>query len=146
MPLDIAEFNSAFSRARHRIRTEPTTDISAEQAKLRLLVPDDASDHDRSWTQTLIDRLAEPPEPPRQWSDLYYEAGDIHASAYRTGDSVDDQIAALTEARRRIWEIADRAAPDEAPHIRAMTRVLEHLERELREPSWPVQAPPDQPR
>lgn len=144
MPLDIAAFNSAFSRARHKIRTEQGTDVAAEQARLRALVPDDASDHDRSWTKTLIDRLAEPPEPPRQWSDLYYEAGDIHASAYRTGDSVEDQIAALTEARRRIWEIADRAAPEEEPHIRAMTRVLEHLERELREPSWPLQDPPDQ--
>ncbi|GAA0922657.1 hypothetical protein GCM10009554_00370 [Kribbella koreensis] len=144
MPLDIAAFNSAFSRARHKIKTEPATDIAAEQAALRQLVPADASEHDQSWTKILIDRLAEPPAPPRQWSDLYHQAGEIHASAYPDGGTVEQQIAVLEDARRRIWEIADRAEPEEAPHIRAMTRALEHIERELREPSWPMQGPPDQ--
>jgi hypothetical protein len=143
MPLDLAAFNSAFSRARHKIRTEPGTDIAAVQETLRLLVPDDASEHDRSWTTILIDRLAEPSEPEPEWSALYREAGQVHAEAYRFGAPVEEQIAALTEARRRIFEIADRAAPEEAPHIRAMTRSLEHIERELREPSWPVQDTPD---
>jgi hypothetical protein len=144
MPLDIAAFNSAFSRARDKIRTEPETDIAAQQAALRLLVPDDASEHDHSWTKILIDRLAELPEPEPEWSALYREAGQVHADAYRFGAPVEEQIAALEEARRKIFEIADRAAPEEAPHIRAMTRSLEHIERELREPSWPVQPTPDQ--
>ncbi|WP_433006423.1 hypothetical protein [Kribbella sp. CA-294648] len=139
MPLDLATFNNAFLRARERIQNEDGVDIAEVQAGLRALVPDDASEHDQEWTKVLIDRLAEPPEPPRDWSDLYYEAGEVHAGAYRTGAPVEEQLAALAEARRRIWEIADRAAPDEEPHIRAMTRSLEHLERELRDPSWPVQ-------
>lgn len=146
MPLDIHAFNNAFLRARDKIETEEGVDVAAVQAGLRALVPEDASEHDRGWTTILIDRLAEPPEPPRQWSDLYYEAGEVHAGAYRTGAPVEEQIAVLVEARRKIWEIADRAAPDEEPHIRAMTRVLEHLERELRDPSWPVQEPPTQAR
>jgi hypothetical protein len=142
MPLDLAEFNTAFSRARDKVRNEEGTDVAAEQAKLRALVPDDASDHDRSWTRTLIDGLADPPRPPRQWSALYHEAGQIHASAYPDGGTVEEQIAAIQEARRKIWEIADRASKDEAPDIRAMTRVLEHYEDELRNPTWPIESPP----
>ncbi|GAA1575374.1 hypothetical protein GCM10009789_31000 [Kribbella sancticallisti] len=141
MPLDLPEFNTAYSRARDKVKNEQGTDVAAEQAKLRALVPDDASDHDRSWTKTLIDGLADPPEPPRQWSELYHEAGEVHAAAYRAGGTVEEQIAALEEARRKIWEIADRAAADEAPHIYAMTRVLEHLEDELRDPTWPLDDP-----
>jgi hypothetical protein len=107
------------------------------QAELRSLVPADASDHERSWTKVLIDGLADPPEPPREWSELYHQASEVHASAYRAGGSVEEQIAALENARHAIWDIADQAAKQEAPHIRAMTRVLEHLEDELRDPTWP---------
>jgi nitroimidazol reductase NimA-like FMN-containing flavoprotein (pyridoxamine 5'-phosphate oxidase superfamily) len=144
MPLDLAEFNTAFSRARDKVRNQEGTDVAAEQEKLRALVPDDASEHDRTWTKTLIDGLADPPPPPRQWSALYHEAGKLHANAYPDGGTVEEQIAALEEARRKIWEIADRAAEDEAPHIRAMSRVLEHLENELRDPTWPLEDPPGQ--
>jgi hypothetical protein len=140
MPLDIAAFNSAFSGARHRIRRE-AGDIAAEQAQLRALIPADASAPDLEWATSLVELLAKPPAPPREWSALYHEAGEIHASAYPDGGTVEEQIAVLEDARRRIWEIADRAEPDEAPHIRAMTRVLEHIERELREPSWPMDDP-----
>ncbi|MFF0338209.1 hypothetical protein [Kribbella sp. NPDC004875] len=50
---------------------------------------------------------------------------------------MDEKVAALAEARRKIWAIADRASHDEEADIRAMTRSLEHIENELREPSWP---------
>jgi hypothetical protein len=145
MPLDLPEFNTAFSRARDKVRNQEGTDVAAEQAKLRALVPDDASDHDRTWTKTVIDSLADPPPPPRQWSALYHEAGQIHASAYPEDGTVEEQIAAIQEARRKIWEIADRAAEDEEAHIRAMTRVLDHYENELRDPTWPIDDPPTQP-
>lgn len=138
MPLDIAKFNSVFSDARFRQRTEEDFDVSAAQQELRALIADEPAGDDREWALTLIDKLAEPLPPPRRWSPLYHEAGAIHSDAYSTGDTVEERIAALQTARRKIWEIADRAPKDEAPHIRAMTRVLEHLENELREPSWPV--------
>jgi hypothetical protein len=141
MPLDVAEFNMAFSRARDLVRGEDEVDVAAVQAQLRALVPDDASEHDRSWTKTLIDRLAEPPAPPKQWSPLYHEAGEIAGSAYHAGGPVEDQINALHEARRKIFEIADRADADEEADIRGMTRVLEHLENELRDPTWPLEDP-----
>jgi len=141
MPLDVPAFNDAYFFARDKVRTQEGTDVAAEQARLRSLVPADASDHDRSWTKILIDGLADPPEPPRQWSELYYEASDVHASAYHAGGTVEEQIAALEEARHKIWDIADRATNEEGPHIRAMTRVLEHLEDELRDPTWPLDDP-----
>ena len=135
--MDVAEFNSAFGDARYRQRTEPDFDVEAAQAELRALIADEPAGEDRDWALGLIDKLADPAPPPRQWSPLYYEAAAIHADSYRTGESVEERIAALQEARRRIWAIADRAPKDEAPHIRAMTRVLDHLENELREPSFP---------
>jgi len=134
MPMDIAEFNAAFGDARYRQRTEQNFDVSAAQDELRALIADEPDGEDRAWALRLIDKLAEPLPPPRQWSALYHEAGAIHASTYRTGDSREERIAAIEEARRRIWAIADRAPRDEAPHIRAMTRVLDHIEAELREP------------
>jgi hypothetical protein len=133
--MDIAAFNSAFTGARRRVDTEQA-DVGAEQERLRALVADDDPPEDRDWASGLIDSLAVPPAPPRQWSASYYEAGAIHADSYRAGDTVEQRIAAIQEARRRIWAIADRAPRDEAPHIRAMTRVLDHLETELREPTW----------
>jgi hypothetical protein len=138
--MDIAAFNSAFAEARRRIRTEQV-DVGRQQEKLRALVSDDDPAEDRDWALRLIESLAVRPPPPRQWSALYHEAGAIHAGSYRTGDSVEERIAALQEARRRIWDIADRAPKDEAPHIRAMTRVLDHLEAELREPTWTDDSP-----
>jgi hypothetical protein len=135
--MDIAAFNSAFAEARHRQRTETDFDVRTAQDELHALVADEPDGEDRAWALGLIEKLAEPVPPPRQWSPLYHEAGAIHADSYRTGDSVEERIAALQEARRRIWAIADRAPKDEAPHIRAMTRVLDHLENELREPSFP---------
>lgn len=136
MALDIAAFNSAFGDLRYRQRTEQNFDMAAAQNELRALITDEPEGENRAWALRLIDKLAEPLPPPRQWSALYHEAGAIHASTYRTGDSVEEQIAAIEEARRRIWAIADRAPRDEAPHIRAMTRVLDHIEAELREPSF----------
>ena len=141
MPLDVAEFNSAFSGARHRVRNEDAN-VGEEQARLRELVPEDSSVEDREWAEGLIDLLAEPPPPPRQWSALYDEAGEVAGSAYQAGGTVDEQIAAIADARRKIWEIANRADDEEEPHIRAMTRVLEHLEDELRNPTWPMEDPP----
>jgi hypothetical protein len=54
-------------------------------------VSDNDPAEDRDWALRLIDSLAVPPPPPRQWSALYHEAGAIHAGSYRTGDSVLDR-------------------------------------------------------
>lgn len=136
MPLDIARFNSAFSEARHQQRIDESFDLAATQQKLRELVADVPEGDDRAWALRMIDKLAEPLPGPREWSPLYYEAAAIHEAAYPIEGTLDEQLSGLAEARRKIWAIADRAPHDEEADIRAMTRVLEHIENELREPSW----------
>ena len=142
--VNLAEFNGAFVRARDRVHSDEGADIQAEQDALRALVPEDASEHDQDWTGRLIASLAEPPAPPRQWSEYYEQAGQVHAAAYRANGTTEEKIAALEDARRKIWEIADRAPADETSDIKAMTRALEHLENELRHPTWPVEESPEQ--
>jgi len=91
----------------------------------------------------LITRLpgyAVPPEPP---SELMQEAVAIEHAAYAAPGSDEERIAILAEARRKIFEIADRAPADEAASIRGLTRVLEHLEDNLRDPDWPLGRPQD---
>lgn len=145
MPLDIAHFNAAFADARHRQRTDENFDLAAAQQHLRELIADEPPGQDRDFAERMIGKLAAPVPPPRQWSPLYHEAGAIHAAAYPVSGTVDEQIAALVTARRRIWQIADRAAEDEEADIRAMTRSLEHIENELRDPSWSPDSATDQP-
>jgi len=77
-----AVFNEAFYEARERVRRAEGADVAAEQVALRALVPEDASEHDRGWTGQLIASLADPPAPPRQWSEYYHQAGAAHAAAY----------------------------------------------------------------
>jgi hypothetical protein len=135
VPLDIAKFNSAYSDARYRVDREGG-DVAAEQAELRGLLPDDAAAEDLEWAQTLIESLADPAPPEPEWSPLYHEAGRIAAASYATEGTTEERIAAFERARREIFAIADRADRDEAPHIRAMTRSIEHLEEGLRHPFW----------
>ncbi|MEU8224543.1 hypothetical protein [Kribbella sp. NPDC048915] len=137
MAFDVARFNSAFAAARHQQETDQDFNLAAAQHKLRDLIADEPDGEDRAWALRLIDKLAEPRPAPREWSPLYYEAAAIQAAAYPTEGTDEQKAAAIAEARRKIWAIADRAPHDEEPHIRAMTRPLEHIENELREPSWP---------
>lgn len=140
MPFDIAKFNSAYVGARYRIQDgEP--DVATEQARLRELLPDDTPAEDRTWAEELINGLAEPPAPPREWSELYHQAGAVATAAYQAVGTTEERIAAIERARREIFAIADQAAGDEAPHIRAMTRSLEHIEDALRNPNWPADPP-----
>jgi hypothetical protein len=140
VPLDIAKFNSAYVGARFRIE-EGEVDVAAEQARLRELLPKDTAAEDLQWAEELIDALADPPAPPREWSALYHEAGAVADAAYQAAGTAEEKIAAIERARREIFAIADRAADDEAAHIRAMTRSLEHIEDALRNPNWPADPP-----
>ena len=139
--MDVAKFNSAFSDARRRQRTDPDFDVAGSQADLRELIAEEPDNDDRDWALRLIDRLAEPLPAPPERSELYAEAGRIHSSAFHSDGTTEQQIAALEEARRQIWAIADRASDEEEADIRAMTRSLEHLENGLRNPNWPAEPP-----
>jgi hypothetical protein len=137
MAFDVARFNSAFSAARHQQEIDQEFDLKAAQEKLRDLIADEPEGEDRAWAVRLIEKLAEPRPTPREWSPLYHEAAAIQASAVPTEGTDEEKATAISEARRKIWAIADRASHEEEAHIRAMTRTLEHIENELREPSWP---------
>jgi hypothetical protein len=134
--MDVARFNSAFSAARYQQEVDQNFDLEAAQQKLRDLIADEPESEDRAWATQLIDKLADPRPAPREWSPLYYEAAAIQASAYPAQGTDEEKAAAIAEARRKIWAIADRASHEEEAHIRAMTRSLEHIENELREPIW----------
>ncbi|MFI5697832.1 hypothetical protein ACIA58_38600 [Kribbella sp. NPDC051586] len=136
MPLDIPAFNMAFNRAYDRLhRSGQPADVATEQEKLRALVPEDASEDDRSWTTQLIDEnLPEPPPAPPERSELYQEAVRIHVAVYPPKGTTEEQIEMLADGRRRIWEIADRADEDEDWAIRAITEDLESMENFLRNP------------
>jgi hypothetical protein len=139
MPLDLPAFNTAVNRARDRIQhATGAVDISAEQARLRAMVPPDATEHDHHWTNELIDDLASPPPAPRTWSPTYHEADRIHAAAYPPSGTTEEQIAMLADARSKIWELANHAPVDEQDDIRAMTQDLESLEGFLRKPPFPL--------
>jgi hypothetical protein len=134
--MDIARFNSAFAEARDERDSTPDFDVPAAQQKLRDLIVDEPEGDDRAWALRMIDKLAEPPPPPREYGPLYHEAGAIHAAAFLAEGTDEEKADALAEARHKIWAIADRAPDDEAPHIRGMTRALDHLETMLRG-HWP---------
>jgi hypothetical protein len=134
--MDVAGFNSAFAEARDQRDDDPGFDLAAAQQKLRDLIADEPDGEDRAWALRMIDKLAEPPPPPREYGPLYHEAGAIHAEAFAFKGTEEEWADVLAEARHKIWAIADRAPDDEEADIRAMTRALEHIEMMLRQ-DWP---------
>lgn len=141
--MHLREFSAAHATAKRRIRRDGIDAVAAAESALRALLPQLESDEDRRLAVNLIKRLpgyAVPPAPP---SALMREAREIERAAYETTGTDEERIAILAEARRKIFEIAERASPEEAPSIQGLTRVLEHLEDNLRDPYWPSDGPPD---
>lgn len=132
----VPEFDKAYIRARDRVEASRGATLADEQEALRRLVPGLPEESDRQWAERMIAKLAESAEPEPQPGPLYMEASAIQGQAFSGEGSTEEQIAALVEARRRIFEIASRAPANEAPHIRGLARVLEHLEDGLRNPPW----------
>ncbi|TDD51877.1 hypothetical protein E1263_29730 [Kribbella antibiotica] len=141
--MQFSEFNNAFSAARRRIRREGSDAIAPAEEQLQAMAPELESEEDRRVAASLIQKLPQYALPPRPRSALMHEALLVERAAYEAAGSVEERIAAMAEARRRIFEIAERAPADEAPGIQALTRVIEHLEDDLRDPVWPLAVPPD---
>ena len=137
------EFNSAFTTAKRRIQREGVDAVAPAEQELSALVPQLELDKDRRVASNLIKQLpgyAVPPPPP---SALMQEALAVEQAAFEATGTDEERIAIMAEARRRIFAIADRAPTTEAPSIRGLTRVLEHLEDNLRDPYWPFDGPRD---
>jgi len=137
------EFNNAHNAAKRRIRRDGLAAVGPAEQSLRDLLPELESDEDRRVAAALITRLPGYAVPPEPSSELMQEAVAIEHAAYAAPGSDEERIAILAEARRKIFEIADRAPADEAASIRGLTRVLEHLEDNLRDPDWPLGRPQD---
>lgn len=139
--MEILEFNGKFNNAVRRLRSTGGQGLEEEQARLRELVPRLPTENDRRWAADLVEDLPKHAAPPSR-SPLYAEALKIQDAAFHSGGSDDERVAAIVAARRQIWDIADRAPQDESADIRALTRMLEHLEEGLRNPPWEVDSPP----
>ncbi|TCC51005.1 hypothetical protein E0H75_12730 [Kribbella capetownensis] len=133
----LGEFSSVHATAKRRIQREGVAAVAPAEQELRELLPQLESDEDRRVAINLINRLSGYAVPPKPPTPLMQEALSVERAATESVGSVDERIAIMAAARRRIFEIADRAPADEAPGIRALTRVLEHLESNLRDPDWP---------
>lgn len=140
--MDIAEFNKAYVRAKDQARDTGGKSVDEAQRALRELLPQLATDRDREVAQTLIDNLPRRSAPAAPVSPLFEEAVRIQQAAYLGGGTDEERIAALADAQREIWAIADRAPRDESSAIRALTRMLEHLENNLADPPFEFQDPP----
>ncbi|GAA3133500.1 hypothetical protein JOF29_002343 [Kribbella aluminosa] len=139
--MHLSEFNNAHHAAKRRIQREGVGAVALAEQSLRELLGQLESDEDRRVAANLIKRLpgyAVPPEPP---SALMQEAVAVERAAHEAPGTAEERIAIMAEARRRIFEIADRAPADEAASIRGLTRVLEHIEENLRDPYWPFDGP-----
>jgi hypothetical protein len=134
--MDIAKINSLFTQARHEQRQRPAYDVRPTQHEIRTLVAGEPDSEDKAWALRLADNLATPLPPTKEWSPLYDEAAAIASELPAADAPVEQQVAALSETRRRIGEIADRAAPDEEVHIRALASPLERIQDYLQPPTF----------
>ncbi|MFD7157394.1 hypothetical protein ACFV9C_22535 [Kribbella sp. NPDC059898] len=113
--MQLREFTNAYNAAEPRIRSEGVGAVGLAERALGELLPQLRSAEDRRVATLLIARLpgyAVPVEPPS---------------------------ALMAEAWRKIFELGDRAPTDEAAGIRSLTRALEHLEQNLRDPHRPLE-------
>jgi hypothetical protein len=143
--MEFHEFNQAYRIARARLRTGETSDLEAEQQRLQALVASLPTEHDQQVARSLIATLPEDTAPPPPPSPEMTEALQIQDSAFFAGGTKEERLAVLADARKKIWEIADRAGKDSAS-IRGLTRMLEHKENSLTEDlPWEDPRPDDLP-
>jgi hypothetical protein len=107
-----------------------------EQARLLALTPRLDPAGDREWAARLIADL-EQTSMLRRRSELFRQALRTQADAFLGGGSDADYLARIRQARRRIQRLSDQAADaTEAVRIRALTRVLDHVDERLSRLSW----------
>lgn len=139
--MHIMDFNNQYAATVRRLTKNGGSGLAAAQAELRSLLPQLATDKDRGLAEAMIESLPQDIAPLPPPSPLYLEAVEIERAAFAFSGTDEQRIAAITEARRRIWELADQASPEESPNIRALTRPLEHIEDNLSDPQWNFDEP-----
>ena len=133
--MDFNEFNRQYKLSRASLIAAKTTDLDGVQTQLRALA-DALTGHDQEVAHKLITRLpatvaaAQAPPPPP--SPEMLEARRILNEGIFDEGTREERLAALAEARRKIWEIADRGSADSV-QIRGLSRGLETSEDLLEE-------------
>jgi phytoene/squalene synthetase len=140
--VSVPEFNLQFDVARDVISASHGESLAQEQERLRELVAR-MEEKEREWATDVINSLPELTRPSPPPSALMLEAMEIQRQAASRRGSRDEMVAALKDARKRIWAIADNAASEEGPAIRGLTRTLDHLEDALTDPDSIWELPED---
>lgn len=130
--MEFHEFNDDYTVTRERLRAGKLTDVAAEQQRLLALVPQLVDSNHQQVARNLIAALPDSTAPAAPPSPEMAEALQIQDTAFYAGGTKEEKLAALAAARKKIWEIADRAGEDSA-QIRGLTRMLEHRENDLAE-------------
>lgn len=134
MAVDDIGFNDEFNKSVARVRAG--ADVMTEQARLLALILRLDTAGDREWAARLIADL-EQTSMLRRRSELFRQALRTQADAFLGGGSDADYLARIRQARRRIQRLSDQAADaTEAVRIRALTRVLDHVDERLSHLSW----------
>ncbi len=132
--MDDIGFNDEFNRSVAQVRAG--ADVMTEQARLLSLIPALDSAGDREWAARLVADL-EQTSMLRRRSELFRQALRTQADAFLGGGSDADYLARIRQARRRIQRLSDQAADaTDAVRIRALTRVLDHVDERLSRLSW----------
>lgn len=145
--MDFNEFNRQYKLSRASLIAGETTDLDAVQTHLRQLA-DEVAGSDQQFAHKLIDGLpalvtavqesSSSPQSPEMAEALQI----LKAGKFDEG-TVEERLAALADARKRIWAIADRAGADSVK-IRGLTRGLESTEQALElGPPWSDPLPGD---
>lgn len=137
--MDFDEFNRQYKLSRASLIAGETTDLFVTQTHLRQLATE-LTGHDQEAAQNLIDNLpaliATVREEDADRSPELREALRILDDGRFDEGTVEERLAALADARKRIWAIADRAGADSVK-IRGLTRGLESTEQALEMgPPW----------
>lgn len=132
--MDDIGFNDEVNKAVARVRGG--ADATAEQARLLALVPSLRAPGDREWAARMVADLDELAMLRRR-SEVFRQALRTQADAFLGGGSDADYLARVRAARRRIRTLSEQAPdPGEAVRIRALTRVLDHVDDRLSRLSW----------
>jgi hypothetical protein len=133
--MTVAEFNDQVNVSLDRVKDRNGADVQAEQERLRRLLPQ-LEAHDRAWAEGLIDDLPRRANPPAP-SAVMTTAMRIQDQAFFGAGTVEERIARMAAARRRILELAEQASTEDRAGMIGLVRSLEHLEAGLREPYPP---------
>ncbi|NIK58052.1 hypothetical protein [Kribbella shirazensis] len=129
--MEFEQFKREYVAARAEVDAGELVDVAAVRARLRELAAGLTADTDRGVAYGLIEQLGTAEAPDDQSPEMKQALHILDSTVFETG-TTEERLAAIGDARRRIWALADRAGQD-SNAIRALTRGLETTENLLTE-------------